>query len=145
MEWPADVWVSEPQLLVGLLADACRCPTDVANFTLPWSRTAPTRSLGMASVRWPSHVCYAGGMARQITQRELRNESGEIMRELDRGESFVVTRNGVPVGELHPIRRQRFVAAPVAVAAFASAEPLDLERFRADVDRVLDQGAAPRG
>ncbi len=84
-------------------------------------------------------------MARQITQRELRNESGEIMRELDRGESFVVTRNGVPVGELHPVRRQRFVAAPVAVAAFASAEALDWERFRVDVDRVLDQGAAPRG
>jgi antitoxin (DNA-binding transcriptional repressor) of toxin-antitoxin stability system len=83
-------------------------------------------------------------MARQITQRELRNESGAIMRELDRGESFVVTRNGVPVGELHPIRRQRFVAASVAVAALASAGSLDSERFRADVDRVLDQGAAPR-
>lgn len=26
---------------------------------------------------------------REITQRQLRNESGEIMRELDRGESFV--------------------------------------------------------
>ena len=90
-------------------------------------------------------MCYTGLMVRQITQRELRNESGEIIRELDRGESFVVTRNGVPVGELHPVRRQRFVAAPVAVAAFASADPLDWERFRADVDRVLDQGAAPRG
>ena len=83
-------------------------------------------------------------MARQITQRELRNESGEIMRELDRGESFVVTRNGVPVGELHPIRRQRFVAASVAVAALAFTGPLDWERFRADVDRVLDQRPAPR-
>ena len=67
------------------------------------------------------------------------------MRELDRGKSFVVTRNGVPVGELHPIRRQRFVAAPGAVAAFASAEPLDWERFRADVGRGLDLGAPPRG
>jgi antitoxin (DNA-binding transcriptional repressor) of toxin-antitoxin stability system len=91
-----------------------------------------------------SHPCYSLRMARQITQRELRNESGAIMRELDRGESFVVTRNGVPVGELHPIRRQRFVAASVAVAALASAGSLDSERFRADVDRVLDQGAAPR-
>jgi antitoxin (DNA-binding transcriptional repressor) of toxin-antitoxin stability system len=66
------------------------------------------------------------------------------MRELDRGESFVVTRNGVPVGELHPIRRQRFVAASVAVAALESAGPVDSERFRTDIDRVLDQGAAPR-
>ena len=36
-------------------------------------------------------------MSREITQRELRNESGEIMRGLDRGESYIVTRNGVPV------------------------------------------------
>jgi prevent-host-death family protein len=42
-------------------------------------------------------------MAREITQRELRNKSGEIMRQLDRGESFVLTRNGVPVGELTPL------------------------------------------
>jgi prevent-host-death family protein len=78
-------------------------------------------------------------MTRQITQRELRNESGEIMRELDRGESFVVTRNGVPVGELHPIRRQRFVAASVAIAATRTGERIDSDQFRADVDRVLDQ------
>ena len=36
-------------------------------------------------------------MAREITQRELRNDSGEVMRALDRGESFLVTRNGVAV------------------------------------------------
>lgn len=43
-------------------------------------------------------------MAREVTQRELRNESGEIMRHLDDGESFIVTRNGSPVGELIPLR-----------------------------------------
>jgi prevent-host-death family protein len=50
-------------------------------------------------------------MAREISQRELRNESGEIMRALDRGEMFVVTRNGVPVGELTPLRKRLFVSA----------------------------------
>jgi len=45
----------------------------------------------------------------EITQRELRNDSGEIMRRLDAGETFIVTRNGVPVGELTPLRRHRFV------------------------------------
>ncbi len=39
-------------------------------------------------------------MAREITERQLRNESEEVMRALDVGESFVVTRNGVAVGEL---------------------------------------------
>lgn len=84
-------------------------------------------------------------MPRAITQRELRNDSGEVMRALDRGESFVVTRNGVPVGELTPVRRRRFVSAPAALAQFDAAAPIDAERFRADVDRLLDQDAEPRG
>jgi prevent-host-death family protein len=83
-------------------------------------------------------------MARRITQRELRNESGEIMRALDRGETFVVTRNGVPVGELTPLGKRRFVPAEVAVAAFKGAPPIDSERFRADVDAILDQEPEPR-
>jgi prevent-host-death family protein len=82
-------------------------------------------------------------MAREVTQRQLRNESGEIMRALDRGESFVVTRNGVPVGELHPVKRRRFVETAAVVAAFAGAPVLDSERFRADLDALLDQDPAP--
>ncbi len=85
------------------------------------------------------------GVGRSITQRELRNDSGEIMRALDRGESFVVTRNGVPVGELVPVRRRRFVPADAALAAFAGAARLDPARFRADIDAVLDQDPGPRG
>lgn len=83
-------------------------------------------------------------MAREITQRELRNQSGEIMRALDRGEAFVVTRNGVPVGELMPLRHQRFVAAETAIAVFTSAPAVDGGKFRIDVDRVLDQDPVPR-
>ncbi|MGI8728701.1 MAG: type II toxin-antitoxin system Phd/YefM family antitoxin [Solirubrobacteraceae bacterium] len=84
-------------------------------------------------------------MTREITQRELRNGSGDIMRALDRGEAFVVTRNGVPVGELVPLRARRFVAAEAALAAFACAPAIAGDRFRADVDAVLDQDPAPRG
>jgi prevent-host-death family protein len=83
-------------------------------------------------------------MARTISQRELRNQSGEIMRALDNGESFVVTRNGVPVGELTPLRPQRFVRAEVAIAAFKNAPRIDFKRFRADVDSILDQDPTPR-
>jgi prevent-host-death family protein len=83
-------------------------------------------------------------VARTITQRELRNESGEIMRALDQGEVFVVTRNGVPVGELTPLRHRQFVGAEAAVAAFAGTPVLDVEQFRADVDAVLDQRPQPR-
>jgi prevent-host-death family protein len=84
-------------------------------------------------------------MSRRITQRELRNRSGEIMRALDRGESFVVTRNGTPVGELVPLTRRRFVGADVAAAAFTGAPEIDFARFRDDVDTALDQDPKPRG
>ena len=84
-------------------------------------------------------------MAREVTQRELRNDSGAIMRELDRGETFVVTRNGVPVGELTPLRRHRFVAADAVAALFQTAPSIDVDRFRADLDELADQHPTPRG
>lgn len=83
-------------------------------------------------------------MAREISQRELRNESGEIMRRLDDGESFVVTRNGVPVGELAPLRRHRFVPAATAIAVFQRAPSMDYARFLEDLDRVSSQDLTPR-
>jgi prevent-host-death family protein len=83
-------------------------------------------------------------MPRRISQRELRNESGAIMRAVDRGESFVVTRNGREVGELKPLSGRQFVAAATAIASFAGAPAVDAERFRADVDAPLDQDPTPR-
>jgi antitoxin (DNA-binding transcriptional repressor) of toxin-antitoxin stability system len=79
----------------------------------------------------------------QISQRELRNDSGRIMRALDEGHTFVVTRNGRPVGELRPLRRERFVDAPTVAEAFRHAPPLDWKVVRADLDRHLDQDTAP--
>ncbi len=84
-------------------------------------------------------------MSREITQRELRNLSGAIMRELDEGESFIVTRSGVPVGELTPLRRHRFVAAQTAAAIFRGAPGVDYRRFRADLDETASQDAMPGG
>ncbi len=84
-------------------------------------------------------------MSRQITQRELRNDSGRVMRALDRGKSFIVTRNGVPVGELIPLRQRVFVPAETALAAFASAPRVRAARFRKDLDAVVDQDPTPRG
>jgi antitoxin (DNA-binding transcriptional repressor) of toxin-antitoxin stability system len=84
-------------------------------------------------------------MAREITQRELRNESGEIMRQLGHGETFVVTRNGTPVGELSPLRRRRFVSADDVVAAFEGAPPVDLRQLRRDLDRIAIPAVKPRG
>jgi prevent-host-death family protein len=83
-------------------------------------------------------------MSREITQRELRNQSGQIMRELDAGESFIVTRNGVPVGQLTPVRRRRAVPVDEALAAFRGAARIDGAEFRRGIDDWLDQDPEPR-
>ena len=83
-------------------------------------------------------------MAKELTQRELRNESGEIMRALDSGETFVVTRRGVPVGELTPVRRHRLVARDAVIEAFRTAATIDAASFRRDLDRIANQDPTPR-
>jgi prevent-host-death family protein len=81
-------------------------------------------------------------MARTIAQRELRNDNAKVIEAVVAGESFVVTRNGVPVAELRPIRRTRRTFVPSAELRSLGAARLriDRDRFRADCDRVVDQG-----
>ncbi|MDQ2846557.1 MAG: type II toxin-antitoxin system prevent-host-death family antitoxin [Actinomycetota bacterium] len=38
-----------------------------------------------------------------INQRELRNDSAEVMRQVEQGQSYTVTRRGVPVARLSPV------------------------------------------
>lgn len=69
------------------------------------------------------------------------------MRALDEGEDFIVTRNGVPVGELRPIHRRKptFISREELFALFEGAPHIDYERFRADIDAYVDQDPTPRG
>jgi prevent-host-death family protein len=78
-------------------------------------------------------------LPREITQRELRNESGSIMRGVERGESYTITRNGTPIGRLIPLRRRTFVPRAEVLAAFATAPVIDPDRLRDDLDDVVDQ------
>lgn len=84
-------------------------------------------------------------MTRKLTQRELRNNSGEVMRALDEGQDFIVTRNGRPVGELRPYEPRQFVPRDVFLAAFEDASHIDYERFIEDIDAYADQDPTPRG
>lgn len=78
-------------------------------------------------------------MNRIITQRELRNQSAAVLREVEAGGTIVVTRNGTPVAELRPIRPRRFVLRATLAEAVARAPHIDAARFRADLDAVIDQ------
>jgi prevent-host-death family protein len=75
----------------------------------------------------------------EITQRDLRNRSREIMDAVERGQAFTVTRDGHWIGELIPLRRRRrFVTREEFAAMSRGAPALDLEAFRADQEAALD-------
>ena len=80
-------------------------------------------------------------MTRTIAQRELRNDNARVIDAVVSGETFVVTRNGVAVAELRPVcmTRPRFVPKADLIALAARGPHIDLEQFRFDVDRVIDQ------
>lgn len=80
-------------------------------------------------------------MAREIAQRELRNENAKVMAAVAAGTSFIVTRNGEPVAELRPIRRERrtFVPREEIEALAARAGRIDPAAVRDDTDRAIDQ------
>jgi len=78
----------------------------------------------------------------EITQRDLRMRSREIMDAVEHGQSFTVTRDGHRIRELIPLRRRRrFVSRPEFIAMSGNAAAVDLEAFRADQDAALDQEA----
>ncbi len=92
-------------------------------------------------------------MATPVSQRELRNDSGTIMRRVQQGERFTVTRNGVPVADLVPHsesrlnQRPRFV--PVAQIATGASElpSWDTARFAhelEELDNVVEDSNADR-
>ncbi|MCX4816684.1 type II toxin-antitoxin system prevent-host-death family antitoxin [Streptomyces sp. NBC_01239] len=76
----------------------------------------------------------------EITQRDLRTRSREIMDAVQSGQSFTVTRDGHRIGELIPLRRRRrFVPREEFAAMSRTAPGLSLDAFRADQDAVAEQ------
>jgi len=75
----------------------------------------------------------------EISQRDLRLRSKEIMDSVEGGQAFTVTRDGHQIGELIPLRHRRtFVPRGEFLAGSAGLSPVDLDRFRADLDAVSD-------
>jgi antitoxin (DNA-binding transcriptional repressor) of toxin-antitoxin stability system len=80
-------------------------------------------------------------MPKTIPQRELRNDNARVIEAVVGGETFVVTRNGIPVAELRPIQRARRGLVPKAdLMALGAAGPhVDFAQLRADLDGIVDQ------
>lgn len=73
----------------------------------------------------------------EVTIRELRNHGGDVVSRVSRGESLVVTRDGMPVAELRPLARQG-VTAETLLQRWRCLPSLDAEKLRRDIDQILD-------
>ncbi len=82
-------------------------------------------------------------MAQTISQRELRNDSSEVLRAVQNGAEFVVTRNGMPVAELRPLRDSFFVTTADLLRQVRQLPTIDARRFRDDLDGVVSQDLVP--
>lgn len=90
---------------------------------------------------------YTAVVATVIPQRELRNDNARVLDAVARGESFVITRHGLPVAELRPVADQRrtFVPTSELGSLLTASSAVDAAAFRDDVDRLLDSRLFPGG
>lgn len=77
-------------------------------------------------------------MPRTISQRELRNDSAAVLRDVQAGETLIITRNGTPVAEIRPLPPRRFVPRAALAGSATRAPRIDYARFRADLDAAAD-------
>ena len=104
-------------------------------------------------LRFVALLCYARAMATPLSQRELRNDSGAIMRRVQQGERFTVTRNGTPVADLvphnesGPDRPPRFVPVAQIAAGTSQLPSWDTAQFSRELeelDNAVDDSDADR-
>ncbi|MDQ8701295.1 prevent-host-death protein [Streptomyces sp. LHD-70] len=81
----------------------------------------------------------------EITQRDLRTRSREIMDAVQHGQTFTVTRDGHQIGELVPLRRRRrFVPRGEFAAMSRTAPDISVDAFRADQEATAEQELGDR-
>ena len=75
----------------------------------------------------------------QISQRDLRMRSREIMDAVERGTTFTVTRDGREIGDLVPKRQRKTFLSREELAEFFRGLPeIDADSFRSDLDAHAD-------
>jgi antitoxin (DNA-binding transcriptional repressor) of toxin-antitoxin stability system len=68
----------------------------------------------------------------EITERDLRNRSKEIVDALENGRRFTVIHDGRRIGEIIPWPSRRFVSRQEFAATSRGAPAIDIHAFRAD-------------
>jgi prevent-host-death family protein len=77
-------------------------------------------------------------MSESIPQRQLRNDNAEIMRRVEAGETFVITRNGKPIADLvpHGAAAKKRKTGREMQEEFSQLPPIDVEQWYRDRDEA---------
>ncbi|MCI2419956.1 type II toxin-antitoxin system Phd/YefM family antitoxin [Saccharopolyspora sp. K220] len=79
---------------------------------------------------------------RIISQREFRNNSAAVMDAVEAGETYHVTRNGVEVAELRPLRPRRRFSTDELIERHRKLPRVSYARMRQEADEFF--GGADR-
>ncbi|MFG3436046.1 type II toxin-antitoxin system Phd/YefM family antitoxin [Nonomuraea sp. NPDC047897] len=72
-----------------------------------------------------------------ITRQDLRDDSAAVMDQVEAGETFRITRNGVEVAELRPLPRRRRLGAEELVAKHRQLPRVDYAAMRHEADDLF--------
>ncbi len=96
-------------------------------------RASVPRNKGVA--RRDTWGCNGG--VKTITQREFRNNAASVMDQVEAGETFHVTRNGVEVARVSPVPRHRRLTAEQLVERHRRLPRVDSARMREEADEFF--------
>jgi prevent-host-death family protein len=73
----------------------------------------------------------------EVSVRELRNQGGQVLDRVARGERITITRDGKPVAELRPYAQTR-VSGRTLLERWRRLPAIDPVGFREDLDQIID-------
>lgn len=73
----------------------------------------------------------------EVTVRDLRNKSADVLSRAAKGETLTVTRDGEPVASIIPLRRSALRVEEL-IARRQTLPPIDPDALRADLDDLID-------
>jgi prevent-host-death family protein len=85
-------------------------------------------------------MCYGGAMKGDVSVRELRNHTADVLRRVEAGERLRVTVDRRPVAELRPLpARETWVPRERVVAALVQSDAALSDELAAALGDTVDQ------
>ncbi|WP_259783398.1 type II toxin-antitoxin system Phd/YefM family antitoxin [Brachybacterium muris] len=72
-----------------------------------------------------------------VTIRDLRNRSADVLRRVAHGESLTVTKDGEPVASVVPLPRKSLNVEEL-ISRRRSLPRVDADELKADIDELID-------